>query len=538
MKKFYRVIAILLAAVLLLSGCSLADLEQMLLGDKDSETLRGVTKYSDMTYTHPDMDAYQKIVDDSCHLAETSANVKKVVDGVMEVYDAYDAFYTNYHLANIRYNTDLTDDYWAEEYAYCSEQAAKADAGLDSLYYALADSPCREKLESEEYFGEGYFDQYEGESIYDETFVSLMEQESALISRYYDLSSEALKTEYYSEEYFTTYGSQMAEVFVELVKLRQEIAAYVGYDSYPAFAYDFYHLRNYTPAEAESYLAAVGSAMSELYRQVNLSGGYTDGYCSERQTYRYVKNLAEKMGGDVAAAFRLLDSGELYDIGYGPNKYDSSFEVFLPAYGEPFIFMNSYGAQSDQLTFAHEFGHFCNDYVCGGSVVGQDVAEIHSQGMEYLSLCYGDASEELIRYKMMDSLSVYVEQSAYALFEHQVYGLTGEELTVENVQKLYESIGMEFGLDSWDWDSRDYVVITHFFTQPLYVISYVVSNDVAFQIYEMEKETTGAGLETYLKCLESEDSAVQDFVETYGLESPLAEGRAEKVAAELAELLG
>lgn len=537
MKKFYRVAAILLAVVLLLSGCSsLAELEQMLLGN--GAGLRGVVKYSDMTYTRPDMDAYQKIVDDSCHLAKTSADVEEVVDGIWKVYDAYDEFYTNYHLADIHYNTDLTDDYWAEEYAYCSEQTSKVDAGLDSLYYALADSPCREELETEKYFGEGYFDQYEGESIYDETFVSLMEQESALISRYYDLSSEALETEYYSEEYFTTYGSQMAEVFVELVKLRQEIAAYVGYDSYPAFAYDFYHYRDYTPAEAESYLTAVGSAMSELYRQVYLSGDYTDGYCSERQIYRYVKNTAEKMGGDIADAFRLLDAGELYDIGYSPNKYDSSFEVFLRTYGEPFIFMNSYEAQSDKLTFAHEFGHFCNDYVCGGSGAGQDVAEIHSQGMEYLSLFYGDASEDLKRYKMMDSLSVYVEQSAYALFEHQVYGLTGEELTVENVQKLYESIGLAFGMDSWDWDKRDYVVITHFFTQPLYVISYVVSNDVAFQIYEMEKETSGAGLETYRKCLESEDSVVQDFVETYGLESPLAEGRVEKVAADLAELLG
>lgn len=536
MKKFYRVIAVLLVAVLLLSGCSMVGLEDMFW--KDREKLRDVTKYSDMIYTRPDMDAYQKIVDDSCDLAKTSTDVEEVVDGILKVYDAYDAFYTNYHLANIRYNTNLTDNYWAEEYEYCSEQAAKVDAALDSLFYTLAESPCREELESEEYYGEGYFDQYEGESIYDETFVSLREQESALISRYYDLSSEALETEYYSEEYFTTYGSQMAEVFVELVKLRQEIAAYVGYDSYPAFAYDFYHNRNYTPAEAESYLTAVGSAMSELYRQVYIGGGCFDGYCSERQTYRYVKNMAEKMGGDIAEAFRLLDTAELYDIGYSAHKYDSSFEVFLRSYGEPFIFMNSYEVQSDQLTLAHEFGHFCNDYVCGGSGAGQDVAEIHSQAMEYLSLCYGDASEELIRYKMADSLSVYVEQSAYALFEHQVYGLTGEELTVENVQALYESIGASFGLDSWGWDSRDYVVITHFFTQPLYVISYVVSNDVAFQIYEMEKETTGAGLETYRKCLESEDSVVQDFVETYGLESPLTEGRAERVAAELAQLLG
>jgi len=238
------------------------------------------------------------------------------------------------------------------------------------------------------------------------------------------------------------------------------------------------------------------------------------------------------MGGVVEEAFSQLEQAGLYDIAYGENKYDSSFEVYLWSYYAPFVFMNPYLDQTDKLTFAHEFGHFANDYVCWGSGAGTDVAEVHSQAMEYLSLCYTEGAEDLEAYKLADSLCVYVEQAAYALFEHQVYGLTGEALTVENVQALYERIGIEFGLDSWDgWDSRDYVAITHLYTEPMYMVSYVVSNDLAMQIYQQEKASAGAGLTTYERCLESQDTYLLDFAENYGLESPFADGRLGAVKA-------
>ncbi len=539
MRKGYALIAVLLAAALLLSGCDMTFLDKYLIQDEGDEPLRGVTKFSDMEYTRPDMEEFQTLLDDVCSYAKTARDPEKVVERVYKVYDAYDSFYTNYHLSNIRYSMDLTDTYWETEYNYCAEQAAKADAGLDSMFYALADARCREQLEDEKYFGEGYFDAYEGESLWDETFSELMNREAELQSQYYALSGEALDADYYSEEYFTTYGAQMESLFVELVGLRQQIAAYAGYDSYPEFAYAFYHNRDYTPAQAVTYLENIGNQMSELYERVNGSNVWSliQKSCTERQAYAYVETVAEQMGGDIMEAFRLLDSAGLYDISYSPNKYNSSFEVFLTTYNEPFIFMNPYGDQEDKLTFVHEFGHFCNDYLCRGSYAGMDVAEIHSQAMEYLSLCYGTDTEDLEKYKMADCLTVYVEQAAYALFEHQVYSLTGDDLTVENVRALYETIGSSFGFESWAWDSRDYVTITHLFTQPLYLISYVVSNDVAFQLYELEKDTPGKGLETYRECLKSEDSYVQDFVQAYGLESPLADGRVERVAADLKAIL-
>lgn len=521
-----RIIALFVAVAVLLSGCGtvLSALSDRYFGGS-------VVRFSDMEYSRPDLQELETALQESCDMAANGESLQQVVDSIYAFYDVYDRFYTNYSLAEIHYYCDTTDIYWEKEYNYCLENSAAGDAALEKLFYALADSPYREELEGEDYFGPGYFDAYDGESFWDDTYLSLLEQEAQLLNRYYEITEEAAQTEYYSEEYFTRYGSQLAELFVEIVALRQQIAAYVGYDSYAQYAYDLQHYRDYTPEQVQIYLQTVGQTMADLYYRVNRTDIWDQAYeyCSERDMYRYVKTAAENMGGYTKDAFSLLERGQLYDIAFGENKVNSSFEVYLWSYYEPFVFVSPTMTQDDKLTFVHEFGHFVNDYVCDGSSAGTDVAEIHSQAMEYLSLLYGEDTQSLEAYKLADSLCIYVEQSAYALFEQQVYDLKGEDLTAENVQALYMQICTDFGFDNLDWDSRDFVCVEHFFTSPMYIVSYVVSNDVAFQIYQMEKETTGTGLTVYNQCLESQDSYLVRFTQTYGLESPFAAGRLETV---------
>ena len=161
-----------------------------------------------------------------------------------------------------------------------------------------------------------------------------------------------------------------------------------------------------------------------------------------------------------------------------------------------------------------------------------------SQGLEYLSLCYAEDSGDLEEMKMVDCLRIFVDQAAYALFEQKVYQLEDDELTTENVYALYDEIGTAFGFDSWGWDNRDFVIIGHFYTDPMYIISYVVSNDAAFQLYQMELEEKGAGLNLYEKELTSTEGYFLAFVKNAGLESPFAKGRIKEVRKTLEKVLG
>ena len=68
---------------------------------------------------------------------------------------------------------------------------------------------------------------------------------------------EALDYEFGTEIYYEECGGEMAELLVQLIRLRRDIAAYWGYDDYVSFANDFYYYRDYTAAQAQEYLAQI-----------------------------------------------------------------------------------------------------------------------------------------------------------------------------------------------------------------------------------------------------------------------------------------
>ena len=535
-KKLLVLTALVLVLCMTLTGCFvdfLGYFEQLLMLGMGGS----LTSFSDMVYTRPDMQELQRVVDECCKKVEEAKNLNGVVSVIYEAYAPIDGFSTAYALSNIYYCKDLTDTYWAEEYAFCSENAPVAQAALDQFYRALANSKFRQELEGEDYFGPGFFDDYQGESIYDEVFTDLLSQEAALESQYYLLWEQAGDTDPYSEEFYSEYGQKMEQLFVELIALRQDMAEHLGYGSYPEFAYDYYFGRDYTVEQTTSYLADIRAELVPMYQMLRENGvDATLGPCTGNDALEYVREMAYAMGGTMRSAYDDMITHKLYDIDYSDKKYEASFEVYISGYYSPYIFINPTLSEYDKLTLAHEFGHFCADYANFGCAAGIDVGEVFSQGMEYLSRCYVNNPGDLEIVKMTDCLSVMVEQSAYASFEQLVYGLEGEALTVENVRALFRQVSEAYGFGDLVMDGS-YVQITHFFTNPLYVISYVVSNDVAMQLYQQEKAETGAGVATLEEAFYTTESGIVTFAQTYGLESPFADGRIQKLKEALQKVL-
>lgn len=513
MKRIGTGLMALLLVAALLSGCG-------------GKTV--YTRFSDMKYERPDMTELYDTLDAALTAAE-GEDLYEILDGVNAFYDVYDWFYTCRNLADIHYCQDLTDIYWEEEYLFCAENTAAVDAALEELYYGLAASPCRTELEQDDYFGAGFFDYYEGESYWNETLEELMEEEVRLQNRYYELTSQAADLEWGTEAYYEEVGREMAELLAGLIGLRQEIAAAWGYDDYLQYAADCYG-RDYTTDQAAGYLEDIRRELVPLY--LTLSGDMWDvarEYCTEKETFEYVRSMAGNMGSSVEDAFELLNGAKLYDISYGENKYDGAYEIYLWSYLSPFILMQPGEYQYDKLTFAHEFGHFCNDYASWGSYAGSDVTEIFSQGMEYLSLRYAKDGEKLTRMKMADCLSTYVEQAAYAAFEQKMYQLPPERQTADDLRALYEEVALDFGFAELGYLDWEFVQTPHFYLEPMYVLSYVVSNDAALQLYQMELEEAGAGVAWMEENLDTQCCYFLEFVEESGLESPFAEGRIESV---------
>lgn len=500
---------------------------------------REYVPYEEMVYSRPDMLQLEEILQSVCAAAAAGQTAEEIVKLTYDFYDAYDLFYTNYYLADLRYSADLTDEYWKAETDFCTENSAWVDGALEELYYALAKSSSLEELEGEDYFGPGFFDSYQGENNWDAGFTALLEQEAALVSRYYDLSARGAEYAPNSPEFYDACAEEMGQVLVDLIRLRRDIAEYWGYEDYCAFASDFYYYRDYTVEQSGEYLAKIRQELVELYRQVNGKDVWNAEieWSSEERTYDYVVQMARNMGGRVEEAFSVMEQGGYYDIGYGENKYPASFEVYLTSYQVPFVFMNPEMSTYDHLTFAHEFGHFCCDYSSWGSYAGVDVLEVFSQGMEYLSLCYAGDGADLTRLKMADCLYLYIEQAAFAEFEMEMYRIPEEKLSVQALTELYDRVALDYGFDSVGYDAREYVTINHYYTNPMYVISYVVSNDAALQLYQLEQRETGLGLEILQNNLDTQERYFLAFLDAAGLKSPFTPGRLEAVRQTLESML-
>ena len=519
-KRLLSFICILLCLSMLLSGCQLLNLTY------EPTKKPASMGFSDMPYTRPDFDYLETAAQKCMDLAEQGDNLNALVNAISLYSLETSSFMTNYALAYIHYSLDSSDETWKEEYNYCLALTNSAEALQDKMLRALADSPLRAELESEDLFGPGYFDNYEGESIWTDAFTALMEQEAQLQAQYYEQLAE-------------NDVSAMEQTFVEMIRLRKDIAKEAGYADYPTFAYDFYYQRDYSPQQILTYTEEIKQTLSPLYQQMfyNLSWYDSIYLVDTEDTYAYVEQTATAMGGLIAEAFQLMADRQMYHIEPGDNKLQASFEIYLPDYATPFVFVTPTETSQDYLGFAHEFGHFCNDYATLGNKAGIDVAEVFSQGMEYLSLCYGPEDANCGPIKMYMALSVYVEQSAYANFELQVYQLSDEALTPDSIRTLFQQTCKDFGLPELLLAYYSYTSIIHFFISPMYVASYVVSNDAALQLYQMELAQSGTGLDCYVENISKYQPEFLKFLEDAGLDSPFKPGRLEEVLATLTEAL-
>lgn len=479
-----------------------------------------IPHFSEMTYTRPDSDALLAALEKCEQLA--NGDKETLIAAIEEYVELLSDFLTNQRLAQIHYNLDLTDEAWEEEYNFCNDSIVTIQSRQDAMLRTLAACPYREDLETDDLFGEDFFDDYDGESLWTDTFTALMDQEQALQAEYYAVYAEITATGYIDDAGFNA----LAELYVEMVKLRQQIAKEAGYDNYSAYSYELEYNRDFTPAAAQSYIDAIAQELVPMYLEICGDDAFLYDLFEEQDrnaTFSYVETLSAATGGSIAECFNLMNEHGLFNIAMSDTKMDSSFCTFLPDYMVPYVFVNPTGTNYDALTFTHEFGHFCNVYLSEGEESSIDVAEIFSQGLEYLSLCYGTGG--LDQLAMFNSLCVYVEQSMFADFELAVYSIPADQLSVETLQETFGNTLKKFGMYEDPLDDTSFVSIPHFYISAQYVISYVVSNDAALQLYQMELQNPGSGLKCYMDNLSTEEDQLLSFLQSAGLESPFSDGR-------------
>ena len=517
--------------------------------------------FSEMQYVRPDTEQLFSDFDALATQAQ-DGQADALLAGYFDLFTRYVSFETMYELAWIRYTLDTTDSDSQNEYHVCETEANRIEEKLERLLKAFAASPCREELENQ-YFGDGFFQTYDDMERYtNPEYLRLLQEEDALLAQFreitadpqvtYQNKTESLddwrKTEDYDtywavmSAYYHQYHEALGSLFIQLIRVRQQLAAVLGFESYADYAYAVTYDRAYLPEEGRRFLQEIRDTLVPVYRE-SLKNRTLRRLryetASQAQMQEMLASAAEQLGGTISDAWRFMTAYDLFDISASDDKLAVSYQTYLHDYEAPFVFVNTYGTEKNDLTFAHEFGHFVENYYNYGISADLETNETFSMAMEYLALQYTQTlsqkkKDNLRLLRLCDTAQTFATEACYADFEMRLYEMDADTLTPAVIDALYWTCCEEYGMDEslpkhpgeMCWCDQ-----YTFYEAPFYVISYCVSAETSLQVAALEMEQRGAGVEAYLRLLDRDDGAgIQQVMEDAGLQSPFADGALKKAA--------
>lgn len=498
-----------------------------------AQVKRADLTFDEMVYEHMQYSDIKELLDKAKVIIE-----KEDTRAFYKWYTEYESVYrklrTMIQIARLSYqlNTDNTD--YFEEYIYSIELLGK----MQSEYAALFDDETLSKEMEASYqlsiersrLVDDYYSQE------DTLTVTVEGEEKGLIEI---LTSNTLSIEEkmkYYDEWYTAYNQAVGEIFLELVKIDNQVADLQGYDSYAAYMYDSYE-RDYTLEESKDFIENVKDLVPKIYTDIykKAKGAqYTlksYGYKDEESLLSSIKEHFINQYEILGEAYDYLIKYKLYDISTRANKLSGAFTTYFDSYQEPFILINYSSPYQTALTFIHEFGHYYSYFEIGEHQGGLDLDETYSQAMELLAMPYygsilGDEKlgDEVQLYTVSSLLGAILEGCLYEEFLEQVYENPNQ--TVQELNELYTKLADEYGLSV---DGRNWCQVPHNYEMPFYYFSYGISAVAAFEVWEqsLSQETD---MQTYASLIQAgKENSFLESLEKVGLSNPLERETLEKV---------
>lgn len=447
---------------------------------------RGDVSYADMEYEHYKAEWFDEYTEPIYALAENGGSAREFSDADYQLTDHLYYVYSLQNLIDLRYSADPTDGYAREELAYSQELYYTLSDEYWAALHALAVSPNAELMK------EDYADwQIESFAAYVPSGDGELEgynRENALVKEYYTIMAGK------APDY-----AAAADVFAELVELRNDSLALYGYDSYAEYCYDYSYTRDYTPADAEAvwdgareyFVPLIRNYADAIYARADGAWNSPDIDCSPDAILSAMEDALPKMSSELCDAFDYMRGYGLYDIDGSEAKADTGFTTTLYYWNEPFIFNSPGGNYYDYTDMFHEFGHFVNAFYTQSDLIfgapDNDLAELQSQGMEMMFACffddifgseYGDAVRDD---ELLNLVYSVVDGAMYDEFQRRCY--EEESLTGERACQIYSGVYREYGYQPHDGYEYEWINVAHNFEHPFYYISYAVSALSALELY-------------------------------------------------------
>lgn len=486
--------------------------------------------------TEADVDEFYRLLDESEKLALESTDYETVDEITNTLGDQLYYLSDQSHIAYVLHCCDLTDEQASETYLSSVELVTQASDDYMEMVRRvyLSDAPTKEQM-----FAEWTEAEIAQMLAYDSKIMELSQRNAELQVAYRELDAESM-------------AQDMIPLYNELVRNNNEIAKLNGYDNYYEYAYKVGYARDYgteqvsqmrklvaqylAPVCADAYngFAETFGALGTL-DQMKISSIMYDDYdvAMGHPLEDYLASLPESMKNVMEGAL----TGE--DVWFSKNV-NALEGAFTTQFGDRSFCFFGPGYQNS-MTVAHELGHYYGGQYTDTSEIPLDLAELQSQGNEWLMMAWleGELDQEvyeaLLAYKLYENLTTILICTIIDEFEQQVYTHPNAgNLTLAQYETLMEDICVNYGgvdyIGSCVTDVQAYWKLV-VLESPVYYISYGVSLVSAMNLYTMGQTDLEKAQTVYMALIEELDCE-KGFLENIaeaGLPGPFDSGVYEKL---------
>ena len=497
MKIWKRVTAVAVMAVTLLS-LGACNLFLDILGIRYPKPV----PFEQRVYSRPDEEAVYAKLNELETLSADSRNANKISNLYIELTWTISEVQSMYVLATLNNNRDTTNIEYQEEMVWMTTFLTNLQNDLLETEKILCESPCKSAMVS--LLGEDYVEYVLAEDVIPDNVMAMINQADEKAVSYKTIASDSSLTQ---EQKIR----KSKELYVELVGLRNQVAAALDWENYAEYSYASEYYRDYLLRDSATLAKAVKTYLSPLYATVrqafnaHASAMYEISVTGE-DLIGILTDYAPKISSGFKSSVSHMKKYGLYDFDFSPNKSGSSFCIQFSEYGDAYMFLTPTGTFSDITTAVHEMGHY-NQMLNSDSSKAQnytqsiDLAEVHSQANELLFL---ELYPQILNEKYVAGMEAYVYLNAiYAAItgcmvdELERYAYTTPDLTVEMMDAKFEALKQEYQLDpGWSWYD-----VPHIYESPCYYISYATSQIAALEIWNLSTTDRRKALSTYEECV-------------------------------------
>ena len=335
-------------------------------------------------------------------------------------------------------------------------------------------------------------------------------------------------------QWFIDHREPLGQLFSQLVSLRHRMARNLGFENFVQLGYAGMNRTDYGPKEAQIFRETIRDYVVPLQTQLHQEqaaslgtpsllswdSGYDPrfelptGIAPIHTQLDRAQRVFEKLSPVLAKHFTRMRDEKLIDLENRPGKGNGAFCISFPDEKRTVIFCNSTGQASDVSTLMHEMGHAFQGWESFAIELEPlqnptfDAAELHSMGMEYLSMAHMDEffdPVQLRKYRKKrwkDAVELLCYIAVVDEFQHWVY--ENPEATPEKRDQEWVRIWNTYkpSIDFSGADSQKYArwyAQGHVFSSPFYYIDYAIAELGAMQLAMLDHQNHEEALERYLK---------------------------------------